>query len=243
VADNSEVAAFSGGALLGGTLGTLISKDRVQVTFPPELAEAIANLNATALQLQDTISRFSEAVSRLEAVADVLSRQATQEIAKVSMPIDFRNLGRLIQSFGVPGETEFLLYSQTVLVPAGTETTFVVLIPENFVGAFIEPVYIMSDYYSSSITGKVTVDDTRVVTPIPYYFTAPARLSLGEWYVARRNLTITVNNGTGVDATMTAQAQVVLMQVSFYEEWYRPVLKASWEMVNDLVELYGGKRR
>jgi hypothetical protein len=42
---------------------------------------------------------------------------------------------------------------------------------------------------------------------------------------------------------MTVQAQVALLQVSFYEEWFRPVLKASWDALNNLAELMGGKKR
>jgi len=239
--DKATLAAFGGGALVGGALGSALAKSGAPVA--PGLPEAVSVLGSVATQLQEVVTRFDIAVAKLEATTEALSQQVKREMTTISLPIDFLNLGRLIQSFGLPGEAEFLLYSQIGLVPAGTQTTFVIQIPTGFVGAFIEPVYFFSDYYSEDITARVIVDETRTATPIPYYFTEPARISLGEWYVAKQSLTFTVDNETSNDIILTSQAQIVLMQTSFYDEWYRPVMRASWEAVNNLVELMGGRRR
>ena len=244
MADDRIVAFGSGavtGAIAGGIAGSIFSrKDEQHLSA---LAEVSSSLKEAISKLQDAVSRFNEAVTRLEAATGILSQETLMKSATISLPIDFINLGRLIQSFGVPGEVEFLLYSTPVTIPARTEMTFVIEIPSGFVGAFVEPVRIYSDYYSKDITGRIIVDNIKVVTPIPYYLTEAAVISLGEWYIARQNLTIKVNNGSAVDITMTGQAQVILMQVSFYEEWFRPVISASWEVINNLAELMGGKKR
>jgi hypothetical protein len=235
------LVALGGGTLIGYALGKKQSAE-VSPAVPPDIAQSLAN---TAAALQEATGRLATITDRLGQIAESIGRLSALALqgSVISLPMDPKAISKIVQGFGVPGESEFPLYSTAVLAPASTETTFIVAIPTGFVGMVVEPILISSEYYSSDITGKVIVDDVKVVTPIPYYFTEPASISLGEWYTVRQNITIIMTNNTGVDVTMTVQAQVALLQVSFYEEWFRPVLKASWDALNNLAELMGGKKR
>lgn len=238
--------AFGGGALLGGAIGTALATKKeevVQVTLPPELAAVVSDLGAAVTQLRGTLERFDAAVSRLETVASALSQQAITQSTITALPMDPRTLSKIVQGFGVPGETEFPVYRASWLAPANIVTKFVMYMPSGFVGMMVEPFRFIASYYDTRITIDFTVDDIKKVTPVPFVLSGPGEISLGEWYVVQDHVTVFVSNGTNTDTTITTEVQSALLQRSFYEEWFRPVLKASWDALNNLAELMGGKKR
>lgn len=163
----------------------------------------------------------------------------------LALPTDPRTLLKIIEGFGVPGETQFPVYRASWLCPAGTQTVvnLTQLMSPGFVAMMAYPMRVESTYYSPNITAVCVVDNTRVVTPVPAVCTGPGEISLGEWYVVRDNVTFYVTNGAARDAIFTTEVQAALIQKSFYEEWFRPALKASWDLLNQLVEEQGGRKR
>lgn len=163
----------------------------------------------------------------------------------LALPTDPRTLLKIIEGLGVPGETQFPVYRAAWLCPAGflTVVDLTQLMPPGYVAMMAYPMKISADYYNVNITAVCVVDNTRVVTPVPAVCTGPGEISLGEWYVVRNSVRFYVTNLSPRDTTITTEVQAALLQKSFYEEWFRPALKASWQLLNRLVEEQGGRRR
>ncbi|MGQ9698290.1 MAG: hypothetical protein ACUVRO_09880 [Armatimonadota bacterium] len=163
----------------------------------------------------------------------------------LALPTDPRTLLKIIEGFGVHGETQFPVYRAAWLCPAGvlTVVNLTQLMPPGYVAMMAYPMRAESTYYSPNISAVCVVDNTRVVTPVPAVLTGPTEISLGEWYVVRDNVKFYVTNAATRDAVITSEVQAALIQKSFYEEWFRPALERSWKLLNQVVEEEGGRKR
>lgn len=163
----------------------------------------------------------------------------------LALPTDPRTLLKIIEGFGAPGETQFPVYRAAWRCPAGVLTVvdLTQLMPSGYVAMVAYPIRVSADYYDVNISAVCVVDNTRIVTPVPAVCTGPGEISLGEWYVVRDNVRFYVTNAAARDTTITTEVQAALIQKSFYEEWFRPALKASWDLLNQLVEMQGGRKR
>jgi len=161
----------------------------------------------------------------------------------VSLPIDPQILNNAIKAYAGPGEAEFPMYRITLLCPAGTTTTYTLWMPSGFVGSFTVPIKYTADFYSPDINIRVYVDDTKDVAPVGIAFTGPSEIHLGQFYTVLRNIVGVITNGSAVDTTITIEVQASLLQKSFYEDWYRRILKHSWDVLNEIAVAMGGSRR
>ncbi len=132
-----------------------------------------------------------------------------------------------LTEMGPSGESDFpSTFPDTALtwtVGAGLTVIHVIPIPEGFV-ELAQECLIASDFYDSTITVDVFVDDTLTVTPLTIALTRATPITFGANYVKRSQIVITIVNPTATDAIITLQIEPRLIETSLYDSLFRPLI-------------------
>jgi len=193
----------------------------VQPSLPPDLRSVVSLLEAINTKLGSLIGEL--------------------RVTGSTVTINSEDLNTIIQAAAREGDTMFPTYQASVLVPAGKSVTIDFNIPDNFVDTKRKPLYISSDYYDPDITVEVIVDYSKKVTPSKLSLTVPLEVDFGSLYVKRRAVTLAVNNGSTVDATITYRIECALLHVSLYDDWYRIIVDYAVSRLSEIARLMGGR--
>jgi hypothetical protein len=138
------------------------------------------------------------------------------------------------------GEYYFNTSGYNLLVPGLTTQSY-----ELYVSPLIYVIYkkhtLTSTFYDPLFTLMVRIDDPRIdLFPAPIPFETPKELTLSYFLAAKIKLTYQFTNPFFFDILVTLHIETIRMQRNFYEGWYRTLLNASEEKLNEIVMSEGG---
>ncbi|MBA7554554.1 hypothetical protein ES705_47178 [subsurface metagenome] len=85
-------------------------------------------------------------------------------------------------------------------------------------------VTITADFYHPDITVYVYADDVPI-TPWGVVLTGPCEISYGDYFVKRKDVRIVTTNNTATDAVLSELCYGQMLEKSFYEEFYAPIIE------------------
>ena len=141
----------------------------------------------------------------------------------VTIPLDPEVLNRALQAMKLKGLMSFPTTRFTWLCAAGAITNFTVFMPEGLV-CTRRMGTLTSNFYDPNITVLCFVDG-ELATPYPIPLTGEVVVDLGEYYVKHRDLRFTVVNATVTNALLSWTKVSSLMEKSFYESFYVPIIE------------------
>jgi len=185
-------------------------------------------------------------LQRLVELAEALLGKNAQVIPTVfSIPLDPLELTMTsMQEMGPSGEGSFpSSFPTTPLtwpVLAGATVDHVIGIPEGTVELSTSCV-LASDFYDPNIAVTVSVDDDKVVTPIPLALTRPSPITFGSNYAKRVQIVVHVFNNTATDITLTLELHPRIVEKSLFDAFQRPLIDYVSSCIRLLAEAEGGK--
>jgi hypothetical protein len=223
------LAGGLGGGFLGFVLG-LIASGKAEAA-PPE---------GNWPRLFNLLEAIAEGVARLVNIAEGFTEDEPTFTLKteikagmVFVPQDPETLNGIIQAMRLKGLT---MFSQTRLswaIPFGVTTDFTLTLPLNYVDTR-RFCLITSDFYDPAIILNIFVDG-ELATPQGVAITGPTTIDFGEFYVKHQDIRFSTANGTVVDAVMSLQIVTALMEKSFYDEFYSPLMSYMYEQLKEVV--------
>jgi len=226
------ISGFLGGNLMGFVLGLLAGAAKAGAAPPPE---------GNWTYLLKLLEAIAIGVARLVEIAENYAPGQIPPIniqmkpGMVFVPLDPEGLNGAIQAMRLKGQTAFPTSKLSWACPAGAVTNFTLTLPANYVDTR-RLCRITSDFYDPLITLNVFVD-SQPVTPQGIVLTSATTLDYGEFYVKTVDVRFSVNNASAVNAVVTLEQVAALMEKSFYEEFYAPLLSY---MYSRLKEVAGG---
>ena len=225
------LAGGLGGGFLGFVLG-LIASGRAEAA-PPE---------GNWPRLFSLLEAIAEGVGRLVDIAEGLVEEVPKFTVKaelkagmVFVPQDPEALNGIIQAMRLKGLTMFPQTRLAWAIPAGVTTDFTLTNPANYV-CTRRLGLITSDFYDPLIVLNVFVDG-ELATPQGVAITGASAIDFGEFYVKHTDIRFSTLNGSATNAIMSLQIVPALMEKSFYDEFYAPLISY---MYNQLKEVVGG---
>jgi len=217
--ENPNALVVLSGAALTTAVITLLTRPK-----PIPDAEKLDYL----IELQEmAVRQLQRLIELAEARPPVVPLPAT-----IIVPLDPEVLNRALQAVMPRGKVMFPTWRIAWSCPAGTTTETPLLLPEGFLCTRREA-RLYSTYYSKDIVIYVYVDD-KLVTPYGLTMTGAAVLDFGEFFVKRRKVDVnTVNNST-TDAIITLEVVASLVEKSFYEEWYAPIIDYMYRGLSEI---------
>ena len=120
-------------------------------------------------------------------------------------------------------------------IPAGKTTDFTLTMPLNYVDTR-RVCRITSDFYDPAVVLNVFVDGD-LATPQGVVITGATTIDFGEFYVKHTDVRFSTLNGSAVNAVLSLEIAPALMEKSFYDEFYAPLMQY---MYTQLKEVAGG---
>ena len=232
-AKGSQQGGLLSGLLAGGFLGTVLT---IIATGKAQAAPAEGNW-PYLLQLLEAIA---EGVGRLVNIAEGFTGEAPEikiiaemKPGMVFVPQDPETLNGIIQAMRLKGQTMFPQTRLAWAIPFGVTTDFTLTNPVNYV-CTRRLGLITSDFYDPAIILNVFVDGD-LVTPQGVALTGATTIDFGEFYVKHTDIRFSTLNGTAVDAVMSLQIVPALMEKSFYEEFYAPLISYMYAQLKEVV--------
>jgi len=142
--------------------------------------------------------------------------------ALVTIPLDPEVLNRALQAMKL-GNTSFPTTRFVWVCPAGVTTIYTISLPEGLVCTRRTGI-LSSDFYDPNILVYQYVDG-QLATPYPIPLTGETEIDSGEYYVKHRDLRFIVINGTAFNATLSWLKVSSLMEKSFYDSFYVPIIE------------------
>jgi len=235
-----EKGTQQGGLISGGLAGTflgfvfgLIASAKAEAA-PPE---------GNWPYLFKLLEAIAEGVARLVTIAErftvpgapPITVEAKLKAGMVFVPQDPEALNGIIQAMRLKGMTQFPQSRLAWAIPLGVTTDFTLTLPLNYIDTR-RFCLITSDFYDPAIVLNIFVDG-ELATPQGVAITGPSTIDFGEFYVKHQDIRFSTVNGTAVNAVMSLQIVPALMEKSFYDEFYAPLLSY---MYNQLKEVVGG---
>lgn len=228
------ISGFLGGGLMGFVLGLIASAAKAGAAPPPEgnwtyllkLLEAIAVGVARLAEIAENYAPGQ--IPPINIIAEV-------KPGMVFVPLDPEGLNGVIQAMRLEGQTTFPTSKLSWACPAGVVTDFTLTMPANYVDAR-RLCRVTSDFYDPAVTLNVFVDG-HSATPQGIALTGATTVDYGEFYIKTIDVRFSVNNASAVNAVVTLEQVAALMEKSFYEEFYAPLLSY---MYSRLKEVAGG---
>lgn len=220
----TQTQGVIGGALGGGFLGFvlgLIAAAGKAGAAPPE---------GNWPYLLQLLGAIAEGVARLVDIAEnyapgqapPISIIAQMKPGMVFVPLDPEALNGAIQAMRLKGQSTFPMTRVAWACPAGVTTNFTLTVPVGYVDTR-RLCRLTSDFYDPNIVVNIFVDDT-LVTPQGIALTGAAAVDFGEFYVKTLSIRIQTTNGTGVPAVVSLEIVPSLLEKSFYENFYAPIM-------------------
>jgi len=223
------LAGALGGGFLGFVLGMIAAASKAGAAPPPEggnwpyllkLMEAIAVGVARLVELAEKFS-----LGELPVTVQL-------KAGMVFVPLDPEALNGAIQAMRLKGQTMFPQTRVAWAIPAGVTTDFTLTLPANYVDTR-RICGITSDFYDPAVVLNVFVDG-ELATPQGVAITGPTTIDFGEFYVKHDNVRFSIANGTGTNAVLSLQIAPALMEKSFYDEFYAPIMAYMYSQLKEV---------
>jgi len=225
-----------GGSFLGFVLGLIAGAQQVAAAPPAEgnwpyllkLLEAIATGVARLVDIAEKYSGEPGQVPPITIIAEM-------KPGMVFVPLDPEGLNGAIQAMRLKGQTMFPQTRLAWAIPAGVTTDFTLTMPLNYIDTK-RVCRIISDFYDPAIVLNIFVDG-ELATPQGIAITGATTIDFGEFYVKHNDIRFSTLNGSPVNAVLSLEIAPALMEKSFYDEFYAPIMAY---MYSRLKEVAGG---
>jgi len=139
--------------------------------------------------------------------------------------------------------TNYMCWGIAFLAPPGVTTNLDFTIPDGWYSTDREK-HVYSTFYDPGVVMNVFCDQ-HLVTPIGVVLTAPAEITFGEyWDKAPRSLVrYQVVNTTVTPATITISGWTELLEKTFFEKVYRPMIEQMFTRMTELLNRTWPPRR
>jgi hypothetical protein len=228
------IAGGLGGSLLGFLFGILSAKPAAAAT-PEEQWARLIQLQEGQLAALARLVEIAEKLSGEPGEVSPIVIKAEVKPGMVFVPLDPEGLNGAIQAMRLKGMTMFPQTRLAWAIPAGVTTDLILTVPVNYVDTR-RACLITSDFYDPAIVLNIFVDG-ELVTPQGVAITGATTIDFGEFYVKHDNIHLSTLNGSPVNAVMSLQVVAALMEKSFYDEFYTPIINY---MYAQLKEVAGG---
>lgn len=201
---------------------------------------------APASSPEEKLDYLIKQLQRLIEIAEALLGKNARVIPTVfSIPLDPLELTMTsMQEMGPSGEgsfpSSFPTTALTWTVLAGATVDHVIGIPEGTLELSTSCV-LASDFYDPNIAVTVSVDDDKVVTPLPLALTRPTPITFGGNYIKRLQIVVHVFNNTATDAVLTLELHPRIVEKSVFDAFQRPLIDYVSSCIRLLAEAEGGK--
>ncbi len=215
----AALVGVGAGGVLGAAVGALLAA-RPAAAAPEN--EKLDYLVEGQLLMVQQLQRLVEIGEQLTGqVPIVIEPKIVPNL--VTVPLEPRVLNHAIQAMGLHGVSLFPTTRATWLCPAGATTDIITPMPEGFVATCTD--YILSsDFYDPNMLVSVFVDD-RLITPFGLALTGVTPMEYGEYYVKHKDIRVSTFNNTAVNAQLSLTTYICLLEKSFYERFYHPIIK------------------
>lgn len=126
----------------------------------------------------------------------------------------------------------FPRYATTV--PASGSASLVIPVPATYVMLFVGPVRVFSDLHDPAIVGTLVVDGVNILLN-DFPFSADASETSPQYGVVRNQIEATFLNGTTQPATLTVDAQTVLVKQQEYDGVWLPIFERGYAILRGYV--------
>jgi len=166
---------------------------------------------------------------------------ADNELLQVAVPILPEHIIEQLKGAEVSrGEYTFVISGFNAIIPALTVSR-VDLDLTPLVYIFYKHHTLTSSFYDPTFTFQFRIDDTKLdLTPFGVPFDSQKELTLSYFLAAKRRYTYIFANPFFFDINVGIYFETIRMQRSLYENWYRLILQASQEKLNELAVNEGG---
>jgi len=228
------VGGFLGGGLLGFLAGILASKP-VAAAPPEDWVKYAITLWEGMLTALKRLVEIAEAYAPGAPELPPINIIAQMKPGMIFVPLDPEGLNGAIQAMRLKGQTTFPMSRVAWACPAGVTTNFTLTVPANFVDTR-RYCRLTSDFYDPNVIVNIFVDDT-LATPQGIALTGATTVDFGEFYVKTISIRIQTANGTATPAVVSLEIVPSLLEKSFYEEFYAPIMEY---MYKSLLEVASG---
>jgi len=227
------ISGFGVGGFTGFVLGLIAGASKVAAAPPTE---------ANWPYLLKLLEAIAQGVARLVDIAEMfvggappITVTAVMKPGMVFVPLDPEGLNGAIQAMRLKGMTLFPQIRLAWAIPAGVTTDFTLTMPLNYIDTR-RLCRITSDFYDPAIVLNIFVDG-ELATPQGVAITGATTIDFGEFYVKHTDIRFSTLNGSAVNAVLSLEVVPALMEKSFYDEFYAPIMQY---MYAQLKEVAGG---
>lgn len=157
-----------------------------------------------------------------------------QPTININLPLDFEVLNTLLQGTRYEGKIEVTHWRVSWLCPAGATTNIPLYLPSGMICTRRKGL-LLSDYYDPSVVANILVD-RKVITPFGMPMVCSCEFDFGEGYVKREVVEINTVNGTATDARLTLDMTCNMMEKSFFESFYQPLIELVYKTLEEVVK-------
>lgn len=163
------------------------------------------------------------------------------QLSQIAIPITPDILIEQLKSSELfEGQYQFYGRSDTVFVPAGFVVVYDVYPNVNYINVNYKHHTISSDFYDPDLYFQLAIDVTRfIIAPDPVALNSEKEITLAYYLPIKIKKSYVFTNNTLTDANITMYVEDVQMSRSFFENWYKVILKYSEEQLNNLVNEAG----
>jgi hypothetical protein len=225
------IAGALGGGFLAFVIGLLASRPVAAAPTEDRLNYLIQLLEA----ITAGVARLVEIGEKFVGPTPPITIIAQMKPGMVFVPLDPEGLNGAIQAMRLKGQTMFPQTRLAWACPAGVTTDFTLTLPANYVDTR-RICRITSDFYDPAIVLNIFVDG-ELATPQGVALTGATTIDFGEFYVKHTDIRFSTANGSPVNAVLSLEVVPALMEKSFYDEFYAPIMNY---MYSQLKEVAGG---
>lgn len=139
---------------------------------------------------------------------------------------------------GARGRAYFPTVRASWLCPPGvTDITFPMTPGWYCTSTFLT---ITSDFYDPNIIVEVFADG-QPVTPWGITLTGPCDVSYADYYVKKVSVRIRVTNSTAFNAVLSEMCYGHMLEQTFYNEFYAPIMEYTYQMLEAIVKSQASK--
>ncbi len=146
--------------------------------------------------------------------------------------LDPATLYRILLAAAREGNTQYRVHGATESVAALSSSSFELAVPEGYVSVIMAPVGVDASRYDPLVRVHVRVDN-QLVTPDGYAVMRPTEIPLGQYYRQREVLALEAVNDTAEDVLVSYHVEVLLLQKTFHDRVWKPVIERAMETVMD----------
>ena len=199
----------------------------------------LEQLEAQGARLEANTQAMRDLLAGMARASGPAGGTLTGPLTALSLPLDPEVLNRLLTVARFLGKTVAGVFSLSVTAKGdGTPAILATYPYPNTVNLFLEDLYWTTSYASPLVRVQAVIDGTVVTTPTDLGLaSATGRIALGQFYYVQQSALFTVVNTSGTDATVSVQADGMVIDADFWRQFYVPLLTKDIEAMEGMVGL------